>query len=71
MRCVGYRQVLKFLSGEYRYDHMLQRGIFATRQLAKRQLTWLRAESGCHWLGDEAPPLEAALRLIEGVMESP
>lgn len=42
MRCVGYRQVWEYLNGEYVKDELLDRGIFATRQLAKRQLTWLR-----------------------------
>lgn len=42
MRCVGYRQVLMYLNGEYDRDELRDRGIFATRQLAKRQLTWLR-----------------------------
>ncbi|MEX0619557.1 MAG: tRNA (adenosine(37)-N6)-dimethylallyltransferase MiaA [Pseudohongiellaceae bacterium] len=43
MRSVGYRQVWRYLSGEMRYDAMVERGIIATRQLAKRQLTWLRS----------------------------
>lgn len=42
MRCVGYRQVLEYLAGEYDYATMRDKGIAATRQLAKRQLTWLR-----------------------------
>ncbi|WP_223264584.1 tRNA (adenosine(37)-N6)-dimethylallyltransferase MiaA [Sulfuriferula plumbiphila] len=42
MRCVGYRQVWEYLEGEYGRDEMRDRGVFATRQLAKRQLTWLR-----------------------------
>ncbi len=42
MRCVGYRQVWAFLEGETSVDVMRERGIQATRQLAKRQLTWLR-----------------------------
>lgn len=42
MRCVGYRQVWEHLNGEYDKDELINRGIFATRQLAKRQLTWLR-----------------------------
>jgi len=43
MRCVGYRQALEHLAGEYDAAELRDRGIFATRQLAKRQLTWLRA----------------------------
>lgn len=42
MRCVGYRQVWQYLDGDYGYDVMVERGIIATRQLAKRQMTWLR-----------------------------
>lgn len=44
MRSVGYRQVLSYLQGDYDYVEMCAKGIAATRQLAKRQLTWLR-----HW----------------------
>ncbi len=43
MRCVGYRQVWEYLHGQSTYDEMVQRGIAATRQLAKRQITWLRS----------------------------
>jgi tRNA dimethylallyltransferase len=42
MRCVGYRQALEHLQGDYDAAELRDRGIFATRQLAKRQLTWLR-----------------------------
>jgi tRNA dimethylallyltransferase len=42
MRCVGYRQVWEYLEGEYDAQELRNRGIYATRQLAKRQLTWLR-----------------------------
>jgi tRNA dimethylallyltransferase len=42
MRCVGYRQALEHLKGDYDVAELRDRGIFATRQLAKRQLTWLR-----------------------------
>ena len=42
MRCVGYRQALEHLNGDYVAAELRDRGIFATRQLAKRQLTWLR-----------------------------
>lgn len=42
IRSVGYRQMWQFLAGEFDYESMVERGIIATRQLAKRQLTWLR-----------------------------
>lgn len=43
MRAVGYRQVWEFLSGDNDYNVMVEKGMAATRQLAKRQLTWLRS----------------------------
>lgn len=43
IRAVGYRQVWQYLSGELDYQSMREKGIIATRQLAKRQLTWLRS----------------------------
>ncbi|WP_404341425.1 tRNA (adenosine(37)-N6)-dimethylallyltransferase MiaA [Pseudoalteromonas mariniglutinosa] len=55
VRCVGYRQMWDYLAGEIDYDEMVFRGIAATRQLAKRQLTWLRGWPEVTWLttGDE------------------
>lgn len=55
VRCVGYRQMWSYLSGEISYDEMIQQGICATRQLAKRQLTWLRGWKGLHWLDSDKP----------------
>lgn len=43
IRCVGYRQMWGYLDGEYGFDEMRDKGIAATRQLAKRQITWLRS----------------------------
>jgi tRNA dimethylallyltransferase len=43
MRCVGYRQAWSFIDGEIDSNELRARGIAATRQLAKRQFTWLRA----------------------------
>ncbi|HEY5762645.1 MAG TPA: tRNA (adenosine(37)-N6)-dimethylallyltransferase MiaA [Rhodocyclaceae bacterium] len=48
MRCVGYRQVWDMLDGAMPAAELEDRGIFATRQLAKRQLTWLRSMDGLH-----------------------
>ena len=53
MRSVGYRQLWAHLDGEYSLQEAEQRGVFATRQLAKRQLTWLRAEKLACWLDPE------------------
>lgn len=57
MRCVGYRQAWGFLEGEYGKAELRERGIAATRQLAKRQLTWLRSLPGL----EPAERLAAAL----------
>lgn len=66
MRTVGYRQMALYLQGDYRREEMIERGIIATRQLAKRQLTWLRAEKDLHWLDAEAGNLCAqALNFLE------
>lgn len=53
VRCVGYRQMWSYLSGEIDYDAMVWQGICATRQLAKRQLTWLRGWKDLHWLDSD------------------
>jgi tRNA dimethylallyltransferase len=58
MRCVGYRQTLQYLAGEFDQDELLNRGIYATRQLAKRQLTWLRGMQDCVNLDCLAPDIE-------------
>jgi tRNA dimethylallyltransferase len=59
MRAVGYRQLWAHLDGAYGLDTAIERGIAATRQLAKRQLTWLRAEPGVTWLDPDRPDLVA------------
>lgn len=54
VRAVGYRQVWSFLRQEYDYEEMRYRGVVATRQLAKRQLTWLRNWQGLQcFMADE------------------
>lgn len=53
MRTVGYRQVLEFLDGETSYEEMRNRCLYSTRQLAKRQLTWLRNDTGITWFDTE------------------
>jgi tRNA dimethylallyltransferase len=49
MRAVGYRQAWEYLAGTWDYQTMREKGMTATRQYAKRQLTWLRAEHNCQW----------------------
>ncbi len=59
IRAVGYRQVWDYLDGKLSYAEMTERGIIATRQVAKRQFTWLRSWSHLHWMdslaGDNLP----------------
>lgn len=50
IRCVGYRQMWQYLEGEIDHKEMIFRGVCATRQLAKRQLTWLRSWPEIRWL---------------------
>ena len=50
IRAVGYRQAWQFLEGELSEDEMVERGIIATRQLAKRQFTWLNGWNDLHWI---------------------
>ncbi len=50
IRCVGYRQMWQYLNGEFDHEEMVFRGVCATRQLAKRQLTWLRNWPSLDWL---------------------
>lgn len=53
MRAVGYRQVWRYLSGEYDAAEMRLRGVYATRQYAKRQLTWLRKDTAAAWFDSQ------------------
>ncbi|MBT0726049.1 tRNA (adenosine(37)-N6)-dimethylallyltransferase MiaA [Rosenbergiella australiborealis] len=55
IRCVGYRQMWSWLEGEIDYNEMVFRGICATRQLAKRQMTWLRGWDSLVWLDSLQP----------------
>lgn len=57
IRAVGYRQVWQYLTGELDYAQMRARAIVATRQYAKRQLTWLRGDPEVIWLDADAPGL--------------
>lgn len=50
MRCVGYRQLWQHLDGEFGLEEAIRRGVTATRQLAKRQWTWLRRRGQARWV---------------------
>lgn len=66
IRCVGYRQMWSYLSGEIDYDDMVYRGICATRQLAKRQITWLRGWGSVQWLDSDKPgeALDSVIQVV-------
>jgi len=67
IRCVGYRQMWEYLRGDYNHDEMVFRGICATRQLAKRQITWLRGwTSPIQWL-DSLQPAQALEKVLTSV----
>lgn len=57
VRAVGYRQMWDYLEGRLTYEQMVDQGIIATRQLAKRQITWLRSWEGARWLDPADPNL--------------
>jgi len=65
IRCVGYRQMWQYLDGDFDHKEMVFRGVCATRQLAKRQLTWLRSWPDLHWLTtDDKTNLAQVLSLL-------
>ncbi|MDP3516804.1 MAG: tRNA (adenosine(37)-N6)-dimethylallyltransferase MiaA [Pseudohongiella sp.] len=66
IRSVGYRQVWQYLDHEFGYDAMVERGIIATRQLAKRQITWLRSWSALHnFDSDDKNLIDGVIKTIE------
>ncbi|WP_415903653.1 tRNA (adenosine(37)-N6)-dimethylallyltransferase MiaA [Neptuniibacter sp. QD29_5] len=67
VRCVGYRQVWEYFAGTWDYDTMKFKGVVATRQLAKRQVTWLRSWENLNWIDThDTNLLQNALKFIEG-----
>jgi len=66
MRAVGYRQVWRYLSGQLTYEQMVEQAIVATRQYAKRQMTWLRGESGLQRLvAEDRCVLDHTCRILD------
>jgi tRNA dimethylallyltransferase len=67
MRLIGYRQLRQYLDGGTTLEEAARKAITATRQLARRQLTWLRAEPGAEWFDseDRATPERIAARVAE------
>lgn len=68
IRAVGYRQVWQYLQGRLDYNEMVEKAIVATRQLAKRQLTWLRSEEDLVWFDSLQPDYQRdVLKYLEDI----
>ncbi len=68
MRAVGYRQVWQYIEGELSFDGMVEQGIIATRQLAKRQITWLRSWGNLRdWDSENPETLELVLKFVDRI----
>jgi tRNA dimethylallyltransferase len=66
MRTVGYRQVREYLTGTVKYSEMCEKGVIATRQLAKRQITWLRGYPGVNSIDmSDKVPIEECLAKLD------
>jgi len=68
IRCVGYRQMWDYLDGNCTLDEAIFKGVCATRQLAKRQITWLRSWDDLTWLDSEN--IEHALETVSNAIAS-
>jgi tRNA dimethylallyltransferase len=64
IRAVGYRQVWQHLNGELDFDQMREKAIVATRQLAKRQFTWLRKQGDAIRLSSETGRLAEQVQSV-------
>ena len=67
LKSVGYRQVCKYLEGFFSYDEMVYRALIATRQLAKRQMTWLTRWKDITWLSQD---IQSSLSLVTKKIEN-
>jgi tRNA dimethylallyltransferase len=71
MRCVGYRQIFSYLQGDIEYNTMLEKSCAATRQLAKRQLTWLRKWQNAHdFSAESSTNLFDIIELIRKILDN-
>ncbi len=66
MRAVGYRQVWRYLAGEWSFEAMRERAVVSSRQLAKRQLTWLRRVRDAEWIDADYPPVQGLIERLRG-----
>ncbi|NVK21256.1 MAG: tRNA (adenosine(37)-N6)-dimethylallyltransferase MiaA [Kangiellaceae bacterium] len=72
IKSVGYRQIWQYLDGELTLPEAIERGVIATRQLAKRQFTWLRSWSNLHWIESQQSQsdiLQQLFRLVDTKLE--
>lgn len=65
LRAVGYRQTWRYLTGELDEENLAEQIIIATRQLAKRQLIWLRAEKEAHWFNSQENIRQDVLKFLQ------
>ncbi|PPI87810.1 tRNA (adenosine(37)-N6)-dimethylallyltransferase MiaA [Candidatus Pantoea edessiphila] len=67
VRCVGYRQMWSYIHNEINYDEMVDKGICATKQLAKHQMTWMRKWKNIHLLSDNIKlAINSILKILFG-----
>ena len=72
MRCVGYRQAWEALDGAWPLAELRERGIAATRQLAKRQITWLRSMPQRQVVACDQPSAEdQVLQRVQQALQTP
>ncbi len=69
IRCVGYRQLWQYLEGKLDKEEMKQRAVIATRQLAKRQMTWMRSEPNITRFDAKNYQLETVISTIKNFLE--
>ena len=69
IRCVGYRQAWQYLESELDYEEMIERAVIATRQLAKRQMTWMRSEKNITPYGAKSYALESVIADIQKFLQ--
>ena len=69
--CVGYRQAWQYLEGELDYEEMIERAVISTRQLAKRQMTWMRSEKNITPYGAKTYELDAVVSDIQDFLDLP
>jgi tRNA dimethylallyltransferase len=65
IRAVGYRQVWEYLEGKWDDETMRYKAVVATRQYAKRQMTWLRSETGGQWYNSCGDIYKEVLKKVE------